>query len=74
MIQQKIICDRCNKVITDSEAEKNTKDSIIDALFGAGTGEPGYVEVNVMRADGICGKKMHFCGDCYDVAVKAWNS
>ena len=69
MIQEKIICDRCQKVVFDSEKKSN----IVDALFGTESEEPGYVEVNVIRSDGQCTKKLHFCGDCYDIAVNAWN-
>ena len=71
MFQKKIICDRCEKVIFDSANKQET--NIVDALFGTGTEELGYVEINVVRLDGECTKKMHFCGDCYDIAVKAWN-
>jgi len=74
MIQQKIFCDRCNKTIFNSETEKDKGTSIVDALFGVSTEELGYVEVNIIRADGACTQKLHFCGDCYDIAVKAWNS
>lgn len=59
MIQKKIICDRCGKVVEDSE-NKEIK-------------ELGYVEVNIIRFDGKRTDQRHFCEECYDIAVKAWN-
>lgn len=72
MIQKKIICDRCKKIVFNSEDEKPS--DIIESMLSYGSdGELGYVEINIIRFDGKCTKTLHFCEDCYDVAVKAWN-
>ena len=51
MIQKKIICDRCEKVIFDSEHKPESKASdLVDVLFGTASAKDiGYVEMNVHR-------------------------
>lgn len=61
MITKKVICDRCKKVILDSENEQTDGKEL------------GYAEVNIVRFDGKTTSTMHFCEDCYMVAVNAWN-
>lgn len=74
MIAKKIICDRCKKVIFDSENEQKVSD-ILDMMFGKADGvELGYAEVNIVRADGKITSTLHFCEDCYTIAVDALNS
>lgn len=74
MIAKKVICDRCKKVIFDSENEQKETD-VVDMMFGKTDGkELGYAEINIVRADGKITSTLHFCEDCYMVAVDAWNS
>lgn len=74
MIARKVICDRCKKVVLDSEKEIKMPDAV-DMLFGKADGvELGYAEVNIVRLDGKTTRTMHFCEDCYTIAVDAWNS
>ena len=75
MILQKIICDRCNKVIFDSERKsENTATELFDAFFkDDSTKDIGYAEVNIIRFDGKRTDQHIFCEQCYDIAVKAWN-
>lgn len=76
MIQKKIVCDRCEKIIYDSEKKQGTKASdIVDALFGiSGESEVGYAEMNMVRIDGTKIRTIHLCEKCYEVAVKALNA
>lgn len=76
MIQKKIICDRCKKIIFDSERKPENKASeIVDALFGTNSIQDiGYAEMNVIRFDGTVTHTVHLCENCYDIAVKALNS
>lgn len=73
MIQKKVICDRCKKVVFDSEQKAKATD-IFDALVGTNTDqEIGYAEINVIRFDGTVTHTVHLCEKCYDIAVKALN-
>jgi len=75
MIQKKIICDRCNKVIFDSERKSDSKPSeLVNALFGINDEQCiGYAEMNVIRSDGTIAHTVHLCENCYDIAVQALN-
>ena len=72
MITQKIFCDRCNKVLKDSE-KKVELTNVFESMFGGEEQELGYVEINVVRFDGVVTNKLHLCGNCYDIAVNALN-
>ena len=76
MIHKKIICDRCERVIFDSEQKTEDKVSdIVNSLFGNSPGQDiGYAEMNVIRIDGAITHTVHLCEKCYDMAVKALNS
>ena len=75
MIQKKIICDRCEKVIFDSEHKPESKSSdLVDMLFGTASAKDiGYVEMNVMLFDGTVANTIHLCENCYDIATQALN-
>lgn len=72
MITQKIICDRCNKVLKDSEKKVELTD-VFESMFCDGEQELGYVEINVVRLDGVVTRKLHLCEKCYDIAINALN-
>ena len=76
MIQKKIICDRCEKVIFDSEHKPESKPSeLVDMLFGTASAKDiGYAEMNVIRFDGTVTHTVHLCEQCYDIAVNALNN
>lgn len=75
MIQKKIICDRCNEVIFDSESKlDDDPNELVNVLFGINSEKYiGHAEMNVIRSDGSFAHTVHLCMDCYDIAVKALN-
>lgn len=75
MILKKIVCDRCEKVIVDSEKQGSNASAIFDALFGVSGKGSGleYVEITALTLNGEKVRSVHLCEECFKIAEKALN-